>query len=155
MSRESFQDATPAQRGPRTVADTGGTSRRAYVDGELLTMGEVEQRLMAADTELEHLVHEHMRLCEEAAHAEANWKGHRDRVIVQMLAKGERTAADTREAYARSGVDPETGQSGEELYRSYKLTEARAGSSARAMKALESRMSVLQTIASNLRSVST
>lgn len=118
-------------------------------------MGEVEERILRAESELARLTQDHMNLAEAAAHAEADWKAHRDRIIVRIAAGDERTAADMREATARCEVDPVTGQSGDELYRHYKVTEARAESSARAMRAVEARLNGMQTISANIRRTTT
>lgn len=120
-----------------------------------LTMSEVEERITRADDELAELTGVHMDLSEDAAWAESAWKRHRDTVIVRTVGGGERTASDYREALAREETDPITGELGSTLYERYKVTEARAGSSARAMRAIESRLSAFQTIASNLRRVAT
>lgn len=123
-------------------------------DGRLLTMAEVEERIMRADDELADLTIQHMTLADRAANAEADWKAHRDRVILKAKDAEERTAADTREAMARGEVDPVTQRRGSDLYRSYKVAEAAADSSARAMRAIEARLNAFQTIAANLRRVS-
>lgn len=117
-------------------------------------MAEVEERIVRADDELAELTAVHMDLAEAAAWAEGHWKRHRDITIVRAVAGPERTAADYREALAREGIDPLTGKPGHELYNDYKVTGARSDSSARAMRAIESRISAFQTIASNLRRLS-
>jgi hypothetical protein len=121
----------------------------------VLGMGEVEERILAANDELADLTATHTHLADAAANAEADWKAHRDRVIVRLHHSTERTAADTREAIARAEMDPETGQAGDELYRTYKVTTYAMESSARAMRAIEARLNSLQTISANLRSVAT
>ena len=118
---------------------------------EPATMAEVEERLLRAESQLEELTTTHMSLADAAANAEADWKSHRDRVIVRIANSGERSAADYREAVARQEIDPETGKSGDELYRTYKVTEAAAESSARAMRSIESRLNSFQTLAANIR----
>jgi len=118
-------------------------------------MGEVEVRILQADDQLATLAESHMGFADAAANAEADWKSHRDRVILRVAATGDRTAADTREAMARQEVDPVTKKSGDDLYREYKVTEAAAESSARAMRSLEARLNAFQTISANLRRVAT
>lgn len=118
-------------------------------------MSDVEERIVRADDELADLTAIHMDLAEAAARAEAAWKRHRDIVIVKIVRSQERTGADYREAEAREQLDPITGKPGHELYEEYKITEARAESSARAMRSIEARLSAFQTIASNLRKVAT
>jgi len=117
-------------------------------------MAEVEERIMRADDELAELTTSHMDLAHDAAVAEAQWKRHRDTVIVHTVKNEERTAADYREALAREQIDPITGKQGAELYEVYKITEAAAESSARAMRSIEARLNAFQTIAANLRKVS-
>ena len=119
--------------------------------GAALTMGQVEERIVRADDELAELTGTHMDLADAAAKAEANWKRHRDTVIVQAVRGPDRTASDFREALAREQIDPMTKKPGHELYEDYKVTEAAAGSSARAMRAIEARLSAFQTIAANVR----
>jgi len=116
-------------------------------------MVEVEERIMRADDELTRLTESHMELADMSARAEATWKAHRDRVIIAIVANGEKGAADTREAKAKQVVDVKSGQKGEELYETYLIAEAATASSARAMRALESRLSAFQTLASNLRNL--
>lgn len=117
------------------------------------TMGEVEERILNAEAELAELTHTHQQLAEEAADAEADWKAHLGRVILRVHHSGERTAVDVREAMARDELDPYTGHSGEDLYRQYKRKTASAESSARAMRALEARGGMFQTLAANIRKV--
>ncbi len=119
-----------------------------------LTMGEVEERIMRADDELAELTGIHMNLAEEAAMAESTWKRHRDTVIVRIVKGEDRSASDYREAAAREEIDPITTRPGHELYEDYKVTKARSDSSARAMRAIESRLNAFQTIAANLRRAS-
>lgn len=116
-------------------------------------MAEVEERIVRADDELAELTGVHMDLSDAAAKAEAAWKRHRDTVIVHTVKNEDRTASDYREALARDQVDPITGKFGHELYEDYKVTEAAADSSARAMRAIEARLNAFQTIAANLRRV--
>ena len=118
-------------------------------------MAEVESRLLRAEAQLEELTLTHMGLADAAANAEADWKSHRDRVIVRIANTGERTAADYREAMARQEVDPETQKSGDDLYRTYKVTCAAAESAARAMRSIEARLNAFQTLSANLRAVAT
>lgn len=126
---------------------------RTRQSNEIPIMGDVENRLLRAEFELAELTSIHMGLANDAAEAEADWKAHRDRVIVRIANSGDKMAADMREAHARMEIDPKTGMSGEDLYRRYKVTEAAAESSARAMRAIEARLGSFQTLAANLRKV--
>jgi len=114
-------------------------------------MAEVEERIVRADDELSELTLTHMGLADKSARAEAAWKRHRDTVIIRTSKQADRTAADVREAAARDEIDPITGKPGHQLYEEYKIAEAAADSSARAMRSLESRLSAFQTLASNIR----
>jgi hypothetical protein len=155
---------TGRRRGPRRVSDLVDEPprprryQRTNSDGlphqPPLTMAEVEERIMRADDELAELTATHMDLAREAAIAEVEWKRHRDTVIVYTVKNEDRTAADYREALAREQIDPVTGKQGIELYERYKITEAAAQSSARAMRSIEARLNAFQTIAANLRKVS-
>lgn len=147
--------------GPRTVANMG-TPRRGRQDRQQrddlplqgpLSMAEVEERIMRADDELVTLTENHMNLADQAAHAEADWKAHLSRVAVRIAHSGEKSASDTREASARTEIDPVTGRTGDDLYRTYKVTQAAAESSGRAMRSIEARLAAFQTIAANIRKV--
>src|SRR5690606_30443842 len=70
-----------------------------------MTMAEVEERIVRADDELAKLTGIHMDLADQAAEAEADWKGHRDLIIQSIVdSSGERTASDYREAKARNSL---------------------------------------------------
>jgi len=147
----------PGREGPRRVSDLD--HGRQEPDGlpyaHLMSMGEVEERIIRAEEELVKLTETHMDLSERAAHAKADWMAHLSRVLVRLAHSGEKGASDTREAVARSEMDPITGLEGNDLYRTYKVLTETAGAQARAMRAVESRVNAWQSIAANLRSVAT
>jgi len=121
---------------------------------EVPTLGEIEQRIMRCDDQLAELVDDHFNAAEETAEAEARWKGHRDRVLVILAASEDKGAADIREAKAkRTREDPNEPDSplGEDLYRIYKIMEAREKSIDRAIRALQTRMTGLMSVAKGIR----
>ena len=127
-------------------------------DGTLLpplpTLGDVERRIMRCDDELAQLVEDHYRAAEEAAEAEADWKQHRDRVLVALADNGEKEAADIREARAkRTRVNPRDPESvlGEDLYRLYKILEAKEKSIDRHIRAIQTRATALMSVARGIR----
>ncbi len=134
------------------------TSPAARQGTDLVTLGEVEERLWECDAALADLVSEHYQVAHDAGKAKADWYGHRDKVIVMLAdAPGKVEAQDIREARARRAkVDPRDPESatGDDLYHTYKLHEARKESVESAMWALKSRMSSLQTLARGIQAVS-
>jgi hypothetical protein len=152
---------------PRTARPARHVDRRARrnqptqdvdEDGVLLpplpTLGDIERRIMRCDDELAQLVEDHYRAAEEAASAEADWKQHRDRVLVALADNGGKEAADIREARAkRTRVDPRDPQSqlGEDLYRLYKILEARERSIDRNIRAIQTRATALMSVARGIR----
>lgn len=109
---------------------------------------------MRCDDELSRLVDEHYKAAEEAAAAEADWKQHRDRVLVSLADSGGKEAADIREARAkRTRVDPRDPESmlGEDLYRLYKILEARERSIDRHIRAIQTRATALMSVARGIR----
>lgn len=120
----------------------------------LPTLGDVERRIMRCDDDLAQLVEDHYRAAEEAAEAEADWKRHRDRVLVALADSGEKEAADIREARAkRTRTDPRDPESplGEDLYRLYKILEAREKSIDRHIRAVQTRATALMSVARGIR----
>ena len=123
---------------------------------ELPSLGEVERRIMRVDDELADLVEQHYNAAEQAAEAEADWKRHRDRVLVAIADRGDKEAADIREARAkRSRVDPSDPDSaiGDDLYRLYKIFEARETSIDRHIRAIQTRATALMSVAKGIRGV--
>lgn len=121
---------------------------------ELPTLGDIERRIMRCDDELATLVEDHYRAAEEAAAAEADWKQHRDRILVALADSGTKEAADIREARAkRTRTDPHDPDSmlGEDLYRLYKILEAREKSIDRNIRAIQTRMTGLMAVARGIR----
>lgn len=151
---------------PRTARDARHVDRRFRRDDRpsrdddglplpsLPTLGEIERRIMRCDDELAQLVDDHYRAAEEAATAEADWKRHRDRVLVALADNGEKEAADIREARAkRTRVNPANPDSeiGDDLYRLYKILEAREKSIDRHIRAVQTRMTGLMAVARGIR----
>jgi hypothetical protein len=137
------------RRDNRTVNDDDGLALPP-----LPTLGEIERRIMRCDDELARLVEDHYRAAEDAASAEADWKRHRDRVLVALADSGEKEAADIREARAkRTRVDPTDTASmlGDDLYRLYKILEAREKSIDRNIRAIQTRMTGLMAVARGIR----
>lgn len=139
--------------------DQRGRSREPFQGRplpETPSLGEIEQRIIRCDDELAELVEDHFHAAEDTAEAESRWKGHRDRVLVILAASEEKSAADIREAKAkRTREDPNDPASplGEDLYRDYKIMEAREKSIDRAIRGLQTRMTGLMSVAKGLRSV--
>lgn len=132
------------------------TDRTGRALPEMPTLGEIERRIMRCDDELAELVEDHFNAAEETAEAESRWKGHRDRVLVILAASEDKGAADIREAKAkRTREDPNDSNSplGEDLYHIYKIMEAREKSIDRAIRALQTRMTGLMSVAKGIRSV--
>lgn len=142
---------------PRNTRPARHTDRRARRDpgtGTIHSLAEVEERLLDADEELAELVESHYEIAEKAAEAEADWKQHRDRILVKLADEGTKEAADVREARARRArVDPQDldSMTGDELYRIYKINEAAEKSVDRHIRALQTRMSALQSVAKGIR----
>ncbi len=153
-SRSERASATPARHVDRRVRQPGSNVDRST--GELLpdipSLMEVERRILACDTRLSELVEDYAELTDAAARAKAEWEEHRDRVIVGIAATGERTSEDVRLATAKLAISSR-GTPGEELYRIYLITQAAADSCAKALYAVQSRLSALQTLARGLRQV--
>jgi hypothetical protein len=123
---------------------------------ELPSLGEVERRIMRVDDELADLVEQHYSAAEQAAGAEADWKSHRDRILVAIADRGDKEAADIREARAkRARVDPSDPDSaiGDDLYRLYKIFEAREKSIDRHIRAVQTRATALMSVAKGIRGV--
>jgi hypothetical protein len=133
---ESFYDATPGKKLPT---------------GEVVTIVDVEAKILQIDAELEELVHEHYSASQNAAEAAADWKMHKSRVAVSLANEGKRSAEDFREAKALVSTD-RNGTKGEDLYRRHLMTEAEEKSVEKHMRALMARLSGLQSIARGLRS---
>lgn len=160
--RDQAARARPARHvDPRA---RGSQGRRA--DGtlpELPTLGEIERRIMRCDDELEQLVEDHYNAAEEAASAEADWKRHRDRCLL-AIANADETddflkavgkSADLREAYAKGvRTDPDdlsNPETGDDLYRLYKILEARERSIDRHIRAVQTRATALMSVAKGIR----
>ena len=151
--------ARPARHVDKRARGTRGRDTSTRDDDgvllpELPTLGEIERRIMRCDDELAKLVEDHYRAAEEAAIAEADWKRHRDRVLVQLADSGAKDAADIREARAkRTHSDPRDPQSplGDDLYRLYKILEAREKSIDRNIRAVQTRATALMSVARGIR----
>lgn len=145
---ESFRDA-PRTRRPRPQRDD------LPYQGPIL-LAEIEERLERVGEELEQLALAHESQCILGASDKADWEAHLARVILEVANRGDKTAADVREAHARAAMaingDGEiVGLTGNDLYRNYKINTAAAESGARSMRALEARGNWLQTLAANVR----
>lgn len=142
---------------PRGAKPARHTSPAARTRTDVVSLGEVEERIWECDQGLAELVDQHYDASREAAEAKADWYGHRDKVLVQLADNpGKIEAADIREARARRArqdpSDPES-PTGDQLYRTYKILEANQESVQRAMYALQSRLSALQTLARGIQGV--
>jgi len=153
---------------PRTVSDLRHQQRPQEPPREddglpyqpPTSIAEIEERIMRADDELERLTQTHVQLADQAARAEARWKNHRDRCITTIVRTGDKGARDTREAFAKEmecgapgcpcDSDP---YAGGKMYEEYEIRVAAKDSSAKAMRAIESRMNAFQTIAANVRAM--
>lgn len=148
--------ARPARHVDRRARRSSSTERDE--DGlplpPLPTLGDIERRIMRCDDELAQLVEDHYRAAEEAAEAEANWKQHRDRILVMIADRGSKEAADIREARAKrtriDATDPDS-MMGEDLYRLYKILEARERSIDRHIRAIQTRATALMSVARGIR----
>lgn len=117
-----------------------------------LLITDVEERLEHCGIQLEEMAIHHEQICIQAASDKADWEKHLSVHVVRVADSGEKTAADVREARARlAPVEGDPDQTGNDLYRAYKINTAAAESGARAMKALETRGGWLQTLAANIR----
>jgi hypothetical protein len=158
MSDEYYdpRTAVPARHADPRLRRRSGAAHDD--DGELLpelpTLGEIERRIMRCDDELARLVEDHYRAAEEAAEAEADWKRHRDFVLVMLADSGTKEAADIREARAKrarvDGRDPNS-PLGDDLFRLYKILEAREKSIDRNIRAVQTRMTGLMAVARGIR----
>jgi hypothetical protein len=122
------------------------------------TLGTIEERMMLCDYEIEGLIHQHFSVSDAKASAEADWKKHRDRCLL-AIASGDKTdplvasvgkSADLREAYAKKASSD--GKTGEELYETFKILESHEASLTLQIKALQSRMNLLMSMAKSIRS---
>lgn len=151
----------PRTARPARHVDQRARNGRTRDDGgqmlpELPSLGEVERRIMRVDDELADLVEQHYSAAEQAAEAEADWKSHRDRILVGIADRGDKEAADIREARAkRARVDPSDPDSaiGDDLYRLYKIFEAREKSIDRHIRAVQTRATALMSVAKGIRGV--
>lgn len=110
---------------------------------------------MRCDDELERLVEEHYDVAEQRATAEADWKQHRDKTLVWLADSGDKESADIREARAkRTRVSDGSDMRGEDLYRTYKILEARETSVDRQIRAVQTRMTGLMSVAKGIRAAS-
>lgn len=117
-------------------------------------LGEIEERLLRCDTELENLISEHFEAAEQAAHAEADWKGHLGRILVMLADAGDKESADIREARARRAhQDPQDPSSptGDDLYRLYKVLAGRETSIDRQIRAVQTRATAMMAVAKGIR----
>lgn len=153
---DGFHNARPARHVERRARSPhGGAQPGSLLLPELPTLGEIEQRIMRVDNELEELVEEHYTAAEEAASAEADWKAHRDRILVWLADTGDKEAADIREARAkRAKVEWDSEMTGEDLYRVYKIREAREKSIDRQIRAIQIRATSLMSVARGIRQAS-
>lgn len=144
----------PARHVDRRVHRPGASVDRDT--GEVLpdipSLMEVERRILACDSSLADLVVDYADLTDTAARAKAEWEEHRDRVIIGIANSGERTSEDVRMANAKLAVSAR-GIPGEELYRTWLITQAAADSCGKALNAVQARLSALQTLCRGLRQV--
>jgi hypothetical protein len=145
------------QRQRSRYIDRDENRQAGFQADDVPTLAEVEKRIMFCDDELASLVEDHFAAAEEAAESESRWKAHRDRVLVMIANDPDIPdgASDTREARAkmtREDDDPDS-PLGKDLYHSYKIMEAREKSVDRAIRALQTRMTGLMSIAKGIRQV--
>lgn len=118
--------------------------------GELLTQGEVEMRIMRLNDQLDDLTTELARLAEAAADAEVEYKKryHASRVTGRATLDGNgpggRVTNDECDDFAME-------QAGD-LFRGYKVTEGAYQAARDALRAKQSQLDALRTIAANIRS---
>lgn len=162
MPEETWRDAEPAHRRSRPAAsqnrstrsDVQARPRSVQNDRDFdrpMGLGEIEAKIRRCEDELLEFTTQHMRLGPEAASAKADWLAHLSRVLTRISNSGEKGAADIREATARVEIDPITGREGNDLYRTYKILDETVDTQARAMRAIEARLSAWQTLAANVR----
>jgi hypothetical protein len=154
MPADSYVGGASVPRGAKPARHTSPAARTST---DVVTLGEVEERIWECDQGLAELVEEHYTASRDAAEAKADWYGHRDKVLVQLADNpGKIEAQDIREARCRRArQDPRNTESptGDELYRTYKILEAHVESIQRAMYAVQARMSALQTLHRGLANI--
>lgn len=116
------------------------------------SLGEVERRLVAVDDRLAELVELYADANDRAAEAKADWEAHRSRAALALANSGEKSNEDVRMGTALGTVAP-GGQTGEDLHRTYLVTEAAADNLRKALSATQTRLSSLQSLMKGLRAV--
>lgn len=105
---------------------------------------DVENRIMRVVDELENETHNYAELSELAAHSEADYRLEAARVSINL---SQVTSIKLSVADRSARVDAHTA----ELYRTWKLADARRHSSREAMLSLRAHLEALRTLAASLR----
>lgn len=147
-------DAPARRRPPERTSDYPGrrNERGGQGSSEQQSLGDIEERMSTCEEELAALADALLTAEREAAEAKADWHRHRDTVLLHIAnTAADQGAKDTREARAKGETDPHTGMTGEDLYAKSLITEAHAKGVAKALAALQSRASLLQSLAKGVR----
>lgn len=116
------------------------------------TLDQVERTIAYLDDRIEETIGDYAVLAEAEAAARADWEEHRDRTILAVARMGGKTSEDVRLAEAKAAISF-TGVPGEELYRAYRIVSAALDACGKALGALQSRLSVQQSMLRHLRQV--
>lgn len=110
----------------------------------VLTQAEIEDGIMRLSAELEDEVYRYAALSDDAAEAEAAYKGKHARAVVRLGAEsGVKSTALERQARAELSAV-------EEL-RLYRIAEGRRSASKERLLSLRSRIDALRTLSANVR----
>lgn len=124
--------------------------------GEILpgvpTLIEVERTIMLCDARLDDLACDRAMLAEAAAAAQADWEEHRDRIYHVMYADGNWKSEAIGQATAKIATSA-GGISGENLYRIYLITKGALDACKAHTEAVQTRLSVQQSLLKHLRQV--
>lgn len=112
----------------------------------VLAQGDIEAAITELEAMLEAETSAYAVLCEEAADAEADWKGAYWRATVALAARadGRRSNEKLREAEASL-------EAGEERFHLYRLTAERQRAAGAALASLRTRLDAYRTLSANVR----
>lgn len=115
---------------------------------------EVERTIKKLEREIDDLTDDFANLARFESDADCDWEGHRDRVFVALNDGGDWKNEKLSLAQAKRETCILTGQSGEDLYRTWRDLKAALDSVRRSISTLETRLSVQQSLLKHLRQIS-
>lgn len=114
----------------------------------VLTQGDVERRIMELDDRLEVETLAYAERVEEAAIAEADWKGAFARSVVRLAATAQPRTPEGSEATRKAKAEDENIGA----LRLYLIAEGRRSASRETLLSLRSQIDAVRTLAANIRS---